>query len=165
MPFQSTVKYDYGFGVVGEVVRDGPIRSKPALLVSANAANNVFGRAFTQPAAGGAAAAGGTGVYAGILVHPKQHASFGGALGPLSPSFALPNNTIADLMTMGLVVAMLTTAATIGQQVQMSQADGTLSIPAVPGTADSGHTMIPAWVDRYPQPTANDLVLLRLTEQ
>jgi hypothetical protein len=165
MAFQTVINYDFGFGIPGEIVRDGPLRSHPGLLSTSSAANNVFGRAFTQAAAGGAVAAGGTGVFFGILANPKQHASFGGTGGPLSPSFALPNNVVADFVTFGIIVAQLTTAATIGEQVQMSNTDGSLSIPATPGTPDSGHTMIPAWVEDYPQPTVNDLVLLRVSAQ
>jgi hypothetical protein len=165
MTFQSAVNYDYGFGIPGEIVRDGPLRSHPGLINTGAPANNVFGRAFTQLPAGGTVAAGGTGVFFGILANPKQHASFGGTAGPLSPSFALPNQVVADFVHFGLLVAQLTTAATIGEQVQMSQADGSLSIPAVPGTPDALHTMIPAWVEDYPQPNTNNLVLLRVSAQ
>lgn len=167
MTFQSTVNYDFGFGIPGEIVRDGPLRSHPGYINSTNAANNVFGRAFTQPAAGGAVTAGGTGVFFGLLANPKQHASFGGTSGPLSPSFVLPNNVTADFVYMGLIVAQLTTAAQIGQQVQFSNTDGSLSIPATPGTPDSGHTMIPAYVEDYVQSVAgptDGIVLLRVTQ-
>lgn len=165
MTFQSTINYDFGFGIPGEIVRDGPLRSKPGLINTATPANNVFGRAFTQASSGGTVAAGGTGVFFGILANPKQHASFGGAAGPLSPSFALPNQVVADFVNFGIIVAQLSTAATIGEQVQMTNATGALSIPAVPGTPDSGCTLIPAWVEDYPQPTVNDLVLLRVSAQ
>lgn len=166
MTFQSAINYDYGFGIPGEVVRDGPLRSHPGLINTATPANNVFGRAFTQLPAGGTVAAGGTGVFFGILANPKQHASFGSpTLGPLAPSFALPNQVVADFVHFGMIVAQLTDAAVIGQQVQMSQADGSLSIPAVPGTPDAAHTMIPAWVEDYPQPNVNNLVLLRVSAQ
>jgi len=163
--FQQAVNYDYGFGIPGEIVRDGPVRSHPGLINTGTPANNVFGRGFTQAAAGGTVAAGGTGVFFGLLANPKQHASFGGAAGPLSPSFALPNQVVADFATFAIIVAQLSTAATIGQQVQMSQADGSLSIPVVPGTADAAYTLIPAWVEDFPQPTVNDLVLLRVSAQ
>lgn len=164
--FQQALNYDYGFGVPGEIVRDGPLRSHPGYINTTTPANNVFGRGFTQAAAGGSVAAGGTGVFFGLLANPKQHASFGSpTLGPLAPNFALPNNVIADFVTFAMIVAQLSTAAQIGQQVQMSQADGSLSIPVVPGTPDAAHTMIPAWVEDYPQPTVNDLVLLRVSAQ
>jgi hypothetical protein len=165
MTFQTSVKYDYGFGIPGEIVRDSPTRSHVGLINSPSAANNVFGYGFTQPAAGGTVQAGGTGVFFGILCNPKTHASFGGAAGPLSPSFALPNEVTAEFVTFGIIVAQLTTAATIGEQVQMNTTTGALSIPATPGTPDSGNVMIPAWVEDYPQPSTNDLVLLRVSAQ
>lgn len=165
MAFQASINYDYGFGIPGEVVRDGPLRSHPGLINTATPANNVFGHAFTQLPAGGTVAAGGTGVFFGFLANPKQHASFGGAAGPLSSSFALPNQVVADFVHFGMIVAQLTNAAVIGQQVQFAQATGALSIPAVPGTADAGNTMAPAWVEDYPQPNTNNLVLLRVSAQ
>lgn len=131
MTFQSTVNYDYGFGIPGEIVREGPLRAHPGIISSASAANNVFGRAFTQAAAGGKVAAGGTGIFFGLLANPKQHASFGGTLGPLSPTFALPNETIADFVTMGLICVQLATAAQIGNQVTYDTTTGALDSVAV----------------------------------
>lgn len=144
MTFQSTVNYDYGFGIPGEIVRDGPMRSHPGYLNSGSAANNVFGRAFTQPAAGGAVVAGGTGVFFGLLGNPKQHASFGGASGPLSPSFALPNNVVADFVYMGLIVAQLATAAVIGELVTYNTTTGALDsvAPVAAFTASQATTVL-----------------------
>ena len=47
MSFQSSVAANIAFGVVGEIYLDGPMRAQPAKLDSADAANNVVGRAFT----------------------------------------------------------------------------------------------------------------------
>ena len=47
MTFQATVYDNIGFGVVGELFLDGPLRAQPGRLDSASAANNVIGRAFT----------------------------------------------------------------------------------------------------------------------
>lgn len=163
MSFQTTVKYDYGFGLPGEIVRDGPLRSHPGYLNSGNAANNVFGRAFTQSAADGTVAAGGTGVFFGILINPKAHASQGGASGPLSPSFALPNNTTGEFAEMAKLVLAVTNACPVGTQLQFAQADGQISAPATPGTADAGNTLMNCIVDDYKQTAAGGLVLARLT--
>lgn len=165
MTFQSTVKYDYGFGVPGEIVRGSPSRAHIGYLNSASAANNVFGRVFTLKGDNATVQAGGTGPIWGILANPKQHASFGGAAGPLSPSFALPNNVTADFVEFGKVVCALagTKAATAGLQLQYAQADGTISIPAVAGTPDAGNTLLNAYVEDFPQPQeANNLILVRI---
>lgn len=165
MAFQSTVKYDYGFGIVGEIVRGSPFRAHTGYLNSASAANNVFGRFFTLKADGQTIQAGGTGAPWGFLSNPKQHASFGGAQGPLSPSLALPNNVVADFVEFGKIVCALggAKAATIGAQLQYVQADGTLSIPATPGTPDANCTLLQAWIEDFPQPQeANNLILVRV---
>lgn len=163
--FQQSINYDYPFGVPGEIVRHGPVKSHAGLLNSASAANNIFGYGFTQLPAGGTVTAGGTGVFFGIMGNPKTHASFGGAAGPLSPSFALPNQVVAEFVTYtaGMVV-QLPNASTIGQQLQMSQLTGALSIPVVPGTADANNTLIPAFVEDFPQPAINNLVLVRVSQ-
>jgi hypothetical protein len=163
--FQSTIKYDFGFGVVGEIARNSPHRAHIGYLNSASAANNVFGRVFTLKGDNNTVQAGGTGPIWGILANPKQHASFGGATGPLSPSFALPNNVVADFVEFGKIIVALagTKAATAGLQLQYAQADGQISIPAVAGTPDAGNTLMPAYVEDFPQPQeSNNLMLIRI---
>ena len=46
MGFQSTIALNQGFGVVGEIVFEGPMRSTPGVL-KGTAANIAVGRAFT----------------------------------------------------------------------------------------------------------------------
>ena len=166
MTFQGSINYDYGFGIPGEIVRDGPLRARTGYINSATPANNVFGRVFTLNADGKTVGAGGTGTVWGILANPKQHVSFGtAALGPLAPSFVLANNVVADFAEFAKIVAALTgtKAATPGLQVQYLQADGTISIPAVAGTADTGCTLLNAWVEDYPQPNeAGNLIMLKI---
>lgn len=163
MTFQSTINYDYGFGVPGEVTRDGPLRAHTGYLNTTSAANNVFGRVFTLNGDGKTVGAGGTGAIWGILSNPKQHVSFGTAAnGPLAPSFALPNNVVADFAEFAKITVALagTHAATPGVQLQFAQADGQISVPAVAGTADSGNTMFNCWVEDYPQPSESGALLL-----
>lgn len=133
MAFQSAVNTQIGFGVVGEFFDDSPSRSSPWNLVSGDAANNVVGRAFTavtaNPADGSAAAvaaAGGTGVFAGLLANPKVLASQGGAGGTLSATLAVPNNTIAELVTMGRLIVAVPGACAIGDQLTFATATGIL---------------------------------------
>src|SRR5689334_20771637 len=111
--FQSTVNIWSAAGVVGEMAFDGPTRVAPYNLYSAGTPNLV-GNAFTVSSGGnpepsgnsalaGTAAVGGTGVFAGILVNPKDYASYGttGVNGPLAPTLVLPDYSVGFLATMG----------------------------------------------------------------
>lgn len=143
MPFQTSVLAQIAFGVVGELAYEGPLRAQPGLLDSANAANNVIGRAFSIKtgatgswAAGSAGAsdpkailmeAGGNGPFGGILANPKVYTTAGGAGGSLSPSMTLPNDTVAEFVTEtpGIIVEFPATT-NAGDWVYYLQADGTL---------------------------------------
>ena len=146
MAFQSTVSTAQGFGVVGEVAFDGPTRAQPYVLVSADASYNVVGRAFTVTSEG-VAAAGGSGVFAGILVHPKHYASYGTAVGgPLAPTLTLANNATGELLTMGEIVVALPGAAAIGDAVKYNTTTGILGT----GTPGAGEAAVPnAKVSHY----------------
>lgn len=163
--FQSSINYDFGFGIAGEIVRDGPLRAHTGYLNSTSAANNVFGRVFTLNTDNKTVQAGGTGAVWGILANPKQHVSMGGAAGPLDPSFVLPNNVVADFVEFGKIVCPLygTKAAAAGLQVQYSTTTGQISIPAVAGTADSGNALLNAYVEDYGQSSQGGaLILLKI---
>lgn len=163
MSFQSVINYDFGFGIPGTIVRDGPIRAHTGIINSTVASNNVFGRVFTLNSDNVTVGAGGTGEIWGILANPKEYASFGGSNGPLSPSFALPNNTVGDFVEMGkLVVALYGTVdAAPGLGLQFSQANGQISIPKVQGTADTGCTLLPnTFVEDFSQSTESGSLIL-----
>jgi hypothetical protein len=164
---QSSVRFDYGFGVVGESRKHGARRAKPGLINSPSAANNVVGRAFTQAAGGGTVQAGGTGIFAGILSNPKQYASYGSASGgPLGPTITLPNNSLAEFTEedYSLVVAMTNANVNIGDYVVFLQADGTLQSVAPGSAIPTGCTRIlGAVVNDLPQPTANGLCTISMT--
>jgi hypothetical protein len=164
---QSTVRYDYGFGVVGESRKHGARRAKPGLLNSTDATQNVIGRAVTLNGDGKTFGAGGTGVFGGILSGPKQYASYGTAAGgPLAPTITLPNNTIAELTEedYALVVAMTNANVAIGDYVVFAQATGALQ-SVTPGSAIPANTtrILGAVVNDLPQPTANGLCTISLT--
>lgn len=163
MTFQSSVAARMGFGIVGEFFLDSARRVQPALLDSADAANNVFGRAFTVKAGADglpgsvltaeAGSSDGLGVFAGILVNPKAHASYGTAAGgPLAASLTLPNDVVAELCndTAGVIVDFGATGANVGDWVEYDNGDGVLA-PKAPGSAaTAGATLIPgARVERY----------------
>ena len=83
MGFQSTVALNQGFGVVGEVVFEGPLRATPGVL-KGTAANIVVGRAFSIDPADGQYTPGGSFGFGGILSNPKALQSVGTtANGPL----------------------------------------------------------------------------------
>lgn len=162
---QQTVFSNIGFGVVGELFLEGPLRAQPARLNSGSAANNVVGRAFTITAdATGSyntsadpaplvVAAGGTAVLAGILANPKVYPLLGTtAGGTLAPSETLPNNQMVELVqeTTGLIVS-LPAAAAIGDWLYYLNADGSL-LTAAPGSgnAPASSTRVPnGRVTRY----------------
>lgn len=166
MTFQSTVRFDNAFGVVGEIRYDGPKRSKPGLVNSASAANNVIGRAFTLNGDGQTVGAGGTGTFWGILANPKVYAAQGTAAGgTLAPTLTLANNVEGEFVDMGFLIIQPTNASTtIGMDVHFVQADGTLLAVAAGTTPAAGNTKVPnATIDYVPQPNALGMAVVRLT--
>ena len=165
MAFQSSVNINLAFGVVGELLFDGPQRVEP-LLMNSSGTPNLIGYAFTKSnttniaQVGGAVAAGR--VFAGILVDPKVYANGGTTAGTLAPNLALPDNTMGEFMTTGCIVVNVTGAANIGDQVQFNQTTGALSAVAPGAAASAGSALIPgAYIFRYPT-TASGLVAIRL---
>jgi hypothetical protein len=166
MTLQSTVFPNIGFGVVGELFLEGPLRAQPARLNSADPTLNVVGRAFTIAAGGDATGsyntiadpaalqvqAGGTTVIAGILANPKLYALLGTAAGgSLAPSLTLPNNTMVELVqeSAGLIVS-LPAAAAIGDWVYYTNATGALVTTAPGAAAPGASTRLPnGRVTRY----------------
>lgn len=125
--FQHNVNRQFGTGVVGEIVNDGPIRAKPARIVAGAAGTlNKIGRAFGHSADGtmqGATAAAlsydavvGGAKFFGILAHPKHYALYGATpaeyageqAGPLSPTLELPVGNEGEFVDMGIMLVELT---------------------------------------------------------
>lgn len=165
--FQETINYDFGFGIPGEIVRDGPVRAHKGYINTAGGVTtyNAFGNVFTLNGDGETVGAGGTGPVWGILANPKQHVSMGSNNNPLMPTFILPNDISADFVEFAKIVVPLygTKAATQGLQVQFAQATGEISIPATAGTADSGCTLMQAWVEDCGQTSEGGALLLLKT--
>lgn len=164
--FQSTVASDIGFGVVGELAFDGPLNAQPGILNSADAANNVIGRAFTHLAAEGQMTAGGVGVFAGILANPKAYASRGTTVGgTLAPTLTLANGEEGEFVqeTPGIIVTFGATAANIGDHVIYDTTTGVLATLA-PGVAVPGGSLkIPgAVVVRYEKGATAGLAVIAL---
>ena len=167
MGFQTGVTADMGFGVVGEVFDDGPRRAQPFTLTSDDAANNIFGRAFSVVSEG-VAKAGKTGslVFAGILINPKEHVSLGTlAGGSLAPTLTLPNGTIGSLMSEGSVIVSLPASANIGDVVYFTTATGAIVTTAPGAAAPGASTLIRgAYVDRFTR-TGAGLAVITLTPE
>jgi hypothetical protein len=142
MAFQYAVAAQIGAGVVGELAFDGPFRGQPAILRSADATQNIVGRACTivsgatgswQPGSAGAAnptaivaAAGGAGIFAGILANPKVYANLGVAGFALGSSLTLPNENEVELVTEGDIFVSLPGASNPGDSVYYLTATGAL---------------------------------------
>lgn len=142
-------------GIPGEQAFDGPTRALAALLNTTAEANNVFGRAFTyRDEAVESVQAGGTGLFAGIMINPKAYL--------LDVGYAL-NGTQAEFGFMGeWFVSLTTTGATIGDLIYFVNATGELGH----GTAGAGQTQIAgAVVSRHNvSPETPTLAVIRLTQ-
>lgn len=149
--FQTSVAFQSGLGVIGDLFDSGPRRSQPFILNSALSSYNVFGRGFSITSQGVAAAgnSGGTAVFAGILVNPKTQASFGDGTDPLNPTLQLPNYTQAELLTQGSIIVYLPAAANIGDWVYYDQTTGILGTVAPAASLPSGKSWAYAYVDRF----------------
>lgn len=165
MALQTTVGFNQATGIVGDVIFDGPMRAYPVILASADAANNVVGRAFTRAAGDDKdVTAGGTGVFAGILINSKELALYGTAAGgTLAPTLTLPNEMAVSVMDMGFVVVSLSTDAAIGDDVHFVQATGAL-LAVDPGTSPAvGNTKVPGASIAYFNTSAAGLAVVKLT--
>lgn len=174
MTFQTTVANNIGFGVVGELFLNGPLRAQPAILNSADAAYNVMGRAFTtyddatasfdtgadpQPLE---ARAGGTGVFAGILANPKVYANIGtSAGGALASNNVLPNGTMVELVQecAGIIIT-LAAACAIGDWVWYNTTTGILQTTAPGASAPANTARVPnGRITRYESAAAGLAVM------
>lgn len=129
MTFQTQVRDDQATGIVGEFAFDGPQRAFNYDLLSNDAANNVFGRAFTFVDDETVEADSGSSTnFAGILVRPKEHALAGNDVdGSLGPSITLPNGATGQLCTMGQIFVDLLGAASVGDSVAYNFNTGELT--------------------------------------
>lgn len=162
---QSQVYLNQGTGVYGELYDNSPNRVRSLILRSASASYNVFGRAFTWVSGQeGVAQAGGTGVFAGYLINPKQHASYGTtAGGPLAPTLTLPNEAVADILNMGCIFVLLPAPAAIGDLVIYNTTTGVLATIAPGAVVPVGSAYGYAVVDQFPVSSAG-LGIIRVTE-
>lgn len=155
MPIPYTAINELVSGIPGEQAFDGPVRALTALLDTETESNNVFGRAFTySDEAVESVQAGGTGLFAGLLINPKAYL--------LDVEYAR-NGTQAELGFMGeWYVQLTTTGGTIGDPIYFVNETGELGH----GTAGAGQTQIPnAVISRHNvSPQTPTLAVVRLTQ-
>lgn len=95
--------------------------------------NPVVARAYTYLDSESEAGVGGSGVFAGLLVNPKEFARYNN----FQPTMELPDGINGTLATMGHILVKVTDAVTIGQSAYFSTVDGSIK-GATAGTDLSG---------------------------
>ena len=142
MGFQQTVNINAALGIPGELSFDGPLRATQYIINSNGATPNLVGNAYTisgnanpdptgSAPVGGTAQCGGTGVFAGILISPKEYPNFGVTGNPLGATLAIPDYTEGSLCIMGQVFVNMPGPANAGDLVTYDSITGNLnSIPA-----------------------------------
>lgn len=123
--FQKTVGLYRANGIVGELFNDSPRRAQPYILTSSPAVNYV-GYAYTVSSEG-VATVGGTGLFAGLLVHPKHYTTYGTSSGTLEPTMIVPDGFVGEMLTMGEVFFYNNaTAFGAGDKICYNTTDGSL---------------------------------------
>lgn len=172
MAFQSTVRAQQAFGVVGELHVDGPVRAQSYQIdPTATAANCVVGRVFTLDTATNMVKPGGTVsdtvVFAGVLAAPKEYATNGTAAGgSLAPTLLVLPGTVADFVSMGVINVSPTTACKAGDKAYYTTATGEINTTVASGTAPGGSAVFPGTggvIDYVIGAGANTIAPLRLT--
>lgn len=122
--FQTSVKRNYTTGFPGDIIKDGPLRSKPARIASATvgtdpgASTNRISRAFgytsdiaaqgTTLAALEANVSVGGPIFFGVLFNPKHYVLNGTVSGgPLAASLDVPQGFEGEFADMVIMVAEL----------------------------------------------------------
>ena len=104
MAFPSSVISDLVSGIPGEIAFDAPYTGITAIVDTTTEANNVFGRAFTYKTESvESVQAGGTGLFAGLMVNPKAHAinTLAATTDPVS------NGRVAEFLVEGEVYGLV----------------------------------------------------------
>jgi hypothetical protein len=161
--FQAVINNGLGFGVPGDSFLAGPHRALTYELYN-NEPHIVGATGYTQVAGvDGAANAGGTGPFVGILTNSKVYATAGSTAGALAPSMTLPQYTMAELCTMhtGLIVQLTNNASAIGDYVFYSTTTGALS-SQTSATPAGGTAIIPGAFVKQFTVAGNGLAVIEL---
>lgn len=152
---QTQINKNLANGVVGEFYDNSPKKVDTYILES-GAVDNVVGHAYTSTSEGVAVAGGGgTGLFVGLLVNPKQYANFNIGLGATN---LVANSTQASLSKMGRVWANVGSAGIVGDSIYFDNTTGALGV----GTAGAGQTQIENCKIFYYPATFNGLCVLEL---
>ena len=141
-------------GVIGEVAFDGPTRARTAILSSTDETNNLFASAYTfTDVSATTVAAGGAGVFAGLMISPKANGS---------GELYVPNGEQSEFLDMGEIYADVDGAdetTAIKTPVYYIPATGKLTITS------TDNTLVPNCVIERNAPSAvtPTLCVLRLT--
>lgn len=123
--FQSQVRFRQGYGVVGEISHDGPLRAKPGVLNSEDEKDNVWGRVFTLNDDGETVRAGGSGFFWGILANPKTDV-FTGRIGDDSAQAFAPNGVVSEFVEMGEINVLVDGPVDYGAKLGYRESDGVI---------------------------------------
>jgi|11_taG_2_1085331.scaffolds.fasta_scaffold02503_4 hypothetical protein len=150
---QTQVNNTFANGVVGEFCDDS-FKKVDTYVLQSGVQANIVGYAYTISSTG-IAQVGGTGVFAGILVNPKQYANFN--IG-LDATNEVANGVQASLSKTGRVWANVGGVANIGDLVYYDDVTGALGV----GTAGAGQTQVPNCAVFYEEAEANGLCRIEL---
>lgn len=143
MTFQTQVNEFLAVGIPGEYADASPRREAGYILLS-NTVDDVeyppvVANAFTFSADNdGYAQVGGSGVFAGVLVNPKQFANYQG----LNATLELPSGLQGGLCTFGHIYVKPATAYTIGSVAAFDTTTGAINAYDSSADVPSGYTLI-----------------------
>jgi hypothetical protein len=155
MPFQKIVNYEQALGVPGSLYDKTPYRVTAYKLDNIDSTDDVIGRVFTFDA-NGEPVLGGTGKFAGILLHPLEYARLG-----LEASGALREGQAGSLADAGRVIVITTAAAAIGAKVQYSTLTGEIAGTA-PDEPAAGMAILPGAIFALYAAAAGELTVVQL---
>ncbi len=138
--FQTKVNQELAAGVVGEYADVSPRREAGYILLSNGDVLPTIACAFTiSTDTEGAALIGGDGVFAGVLVNPKQFANYQG----LNATLEVPSGLQGGLCTFGHIYVKPATAFEIGYVAAFDTTTGAISAYASDSDVPaSGYTLI-----------------------
>ena len=125
-----------GAGIVKGTTIASITNSTTIVLSVAATASATVALIFTPPNFG----------FAGFLVDPKDVALFGTGSQPLAPTLNVPNNTLIECLTMGVIWVTLPAACNVGDSVVFNNTTGAISTIAPGATLANGTTFANAQV-------------------
>lgn len=123
MALQSTVNKQLAAGMEGEFYDNSPRRVTTYAGYGTQSADAKIGAAFTLDALKeGKANVGGSGVFAGIAVNPKEYATYNN----FNATLVIPSGVAVQLCTFGHIYVRVAADTTAGQVAFFSTTDGSI---------------------------------------